>query len=726
MRPQVKLALTVGLLCLTVLAAIVGVAGALWAALDTNERATAGALLAPRLPLVFLLLAIASGAVAFIVAPFVRAYLAGPAKLAEQARIVLNANRAYRVAETETAELDALARVLNELADQRDALHVDVERQIRESQAKLEEEKNRLAALISELAQGIVACNLDGQILLYNSRARLQFTALAQRSAAGSALIGLGRSIFSVIERPVIDHALDNIRRRLECGSQRATANFVTATRTGQLIRVQMAPVLATVADPVPVARDGAQGSVSGYVLLLENITRSFEAESRRDQALQTLTEGSRASVANIRAAVEALAGYPDMDAAQRERFIGVITEEVQGLSEQLEYNAAQHADALKARWELEEMRGADLVAAAQTTIENRLGVAVHVEHIAPSLWVKADSFILIRALAWIAARVHEEFAVAELKLQLTPAERLAQLDLVWTGTAAQIEALQAWEHQPMKFGAESSVLTLHDVAERHGGEAWFARDDDRALTYCRLLLPIAEPEHEALQRAEAARPEYYDFALFDRAGAAHALDQRLLAELTYTVFDTETTGLSPTDGDEIIQIGAVRIVNLRLLRNETFEQLVDPRRGLDRASTRIHGISEDMLRGQPTIDEVLPAFHAFCEDTVLVGHNAAFDMRFLQLKEQSTGVRFEQPLLDTLLLSEVMQPAQETHRHKLEAIAERLGVRVGARHNALGDAIITAEVFLRMIGLLADAGIRTLGEARDAAAKTHYAKVQY
>ena len=723
MTARVKLALTVGSLCLVVLAAIAGVLGALWVDLGIEERVALGRLLAHHAVIIVLGLLMVGGALAFLAAPLLRTYLTGPAKLAEQARIMVGANRNFRVQQSDTAELGALARALNELADQRDALQTDVERQIRESQAKLEEEKNRLAALMSELAQGIVACNLDGRILLYNNRARLQFTALAQGGAAGNALIGLGRSIFSVIERPLIDHALDNIRRRLE-SSGRAMANFVTASRAGQLIRVQMAPVLAT-AGSDGLSLNAPRPVVSGYVLVLENITRSFEAESRRDQALQTLTEGSRASLANIRAAVETLAGYPDMQPGERERFVGVIAEEVHGLSEQLEQNAAQHADALKTRWVLEEMRGVDLVAAAQSTIETRVGAAVSADEIAPTLWVKADSFTLIRALAWLAAWLHAEFDVTGLRLRLTQAERLAQLDLVWPGTAVPLEALQAWENQPMKFGAESSPVSLHDVAERHGGEAWFARDDVSVATYCRFLLPLAEPEHEAIQRPDTlGRPEYYDFALFARGAEAHALDERRLTELTYTVFDTETTGLEPAEGDEIIQIGAVRIVNLRLLHNETFDQLIDPRRRLDRASVRVHGISEDMLRGQPTIDEVLPAFRAFCEDTVLVGHNAAFDMRFLQLKEPSAGVRFDQPLLDTLLLSEVLHPAQESHR--LEAIAERLGVRIEARHNALGDAIITAQVFLRMIGLLAAASIHTLRDARDAAAKTRYAKVQY
>ena len=105
------------------------------------------------------------------------------------------------------------------------------------------------------------------------------------------------------------------------------------------------------------------------------------------------------------------------------------------------------------------------------------------------------------------------------------------------------------------------------------------------------------------------------------------------------------------------MSIGAVRIVNGRLLEQEVFEQLVDPRRAMSPEASRITGIEASMLENQPTIDKVLPAFATFCEDTVLVAHNAAFDMRFLHLKEEATGVRFTQPVLDTLLLSAVLHP---------------------------------------------------------------------
>jgi DNA polymerase III subunit epsilon len=108
----------------------------------------------------------------------------------------------------------------------------------------------------------------------------------------------------------------------------------------------------------------------------------------------------------------------------------------------------------------------------------------------------------------------------------------------------------------------------------------------------------------------------------------------------------------------------------------------------------------------------------------VLVGHNAAFDMRFLELKAASSGVRFTAPVLDTLLLSAALHG--DRLEHHLEAIAARLGVSAVDRHTALGDAITTARVFLKLTELLAARGITTLRQAREASAQTLHARIRY
>ena len=97
---------------------------------------------------------------------------------------------------------------------------------------------------------------------------------------------------------------------------------------------------------------------------------------------------------------------------------------------------------------------------------------------------------------------------------------------------------------------------------------------------------------------------------------------------------------------------------------------------------------------------------------------------KFLQLKEEATGVVFDQPVLDTLLLSAVVHPNQESHR--LEELAARFDVTVLGRHTALGDAMVTAEVFHKMIPLLAEKGIHTLAQAREAAQQTYFARLNY
>ncbi|MDP3841276.1 MAG: exonuclease domain-containing protein [Oxalobacteraceae bacterium] len=722
LRPDRRVLLALAALALVMIGWALVSGALLWLTLEPAERDTVGVLIGSRLPLagmtlVFVLLIAAAGLNALY-----RHYIVAPARLLDEARILLGADVQRTLTPQGAAENRALADVISGFAEQRALLRADIAQQVREASRSVEQERSRLAALMSELTQSVVVCNLDGRILLYNNRARLQFRALsdAPAVASGAELIGLGRSIYTVFDRKLVAHALENIQQRMLRGVASPSAQFVTTTRAGQLLRAQMTPVRA--------GGESDDMSIGGFVLMLDNITRDFEEESARDRLLLGLTEGSRASLANMQAAIDML-DFPDLDTAMRERFHGVIRDEVGAMSARVGKLADESTRGIKARWPLEDMLGADLVSAALRRIESLGAPRAAADEVDGSLWLKVDSFSLLQALACLAYRLADEYDIRTVQLRLgaAPQGARAHLDLIWQGQTMSTETVMNWQVDGMTTGSERSPLSVRDVVERHGGEFWLERERVRHRAFFRFLLPLAS-EREQLDTAtfvpQGSRPEYYDFDLFRSTESSRTLADRPLTELTYTVFDTETTGLNPGEGDEIIQIGAARIVNGKLLRQESFEQLVDPQRKIPAASIPIHGITQVQVDGQPTIAAVLPAFHAFAQDTVLVAHNAAFDMRFLQLKETATGLRFEQPVLDTLLLSALVHPNQESHR--LEAIAERFDITVIGRHTALGDAIVTAEVFLRLIPLLAEKGIHTLGEAREAAQQTYYARLKY
>jgi DNA polymerase-3 subunit epsilon len=461
-------------------------------------------------------------------------------------------------------------------------------------------------------------------------------------------------------------------------------------------------------------------------VLTLEDVTDAAGQEARRRSLLQALAMQVRQPVANIRAAAENLVSHPDMSDEKRSVFAGIIAGESRDLSVTINDALREHADALKQGISLEDMPVADLVNVARRRIDTLLGLPTGVDRVDDHLWVKVDSYAFAQVLASLAARLSEEYGVREIRFRAAAAGGFLELDLVWSGAIVASDALTLWETEPMQLGAEETPLTIRDVLERHGGEVWRQSHPQSYTSWFRFLLPLAVPAPVKPRRSVPleSRPEYYDFDLFRNADAAQGLAGQRLSSLHYTVFDTETTGLEPSAGDEIISIGAVRIVNGRLLKGEVYEQLVNPKRSVPRDSVRVHGIKASDLQDQPTIGEALPAFHRFCEDTVLVAHNAAFDMRFLELKEAATGVRFSQPLLDTLLLSAVVHPSLDDHR--LEAIAERLGLRVIGRHTALGDALVTGDIFLRLLPLLAERGIETLGQAIEVSRETYYARLQY
>jgi DNA polymerase-3 subunit epsilon len=459
-----------------------------------------------------------------------------------------------------------------------------------------------------------------------------------------------------------------------------------------------------------PVRGDGPE--LSGFVIVLDDATSDRWARDLRDELLRGTVEEGRGRLAAITGAVETLRQYGDLEPSDIERFRSIIAEESGRLADFLHDVQERHSEAFGSGWELADMLGHDLLWAVQQRIEDTtdLDVVVNADE---GCWVRVDAGGLIHILVEVSRTLAESDATKRIELSLAENDRFVALELAWPGDNPLDDAI--WESV-----AEGGDLAT--IARRHGGEAWVKPGDFHTLT---VLLPAgsAIPAIAVPVPAED-RPTSYDFRLLSRNAPDAELAARPLGDLTYTVFDLETTGLEPSRGDEIVSIGAVRILHGMLLSHESFDCLVDPQRSISESSMAIHGITPDMVRGQPTIGQVLPHFSRFVDTTVLVGHNVAFDMKFLELLRPSTGIEFTSPVLDTLLLAELA--FGESAAHSLEWLSSRLGVDITGRHTALGDSLVTAEVFLKLIPLLETKGLVTLGEVTAAAAKTKYANIEY
>lgn len=176
------------------------------------------------------------------------------------------------------------------------------------------------------------------------------------------------------------------------------------------------------------------------------------------------------------------------------------------------------------------------------------------------------------------------------------------------------------------------------------------------------------------------------------------------------TVFDTETTGLDPRKGHRIVEIAGVRIENGRILEDRTFSTFVNPERAIPWEAKQINKIDESDVAGAPTIMTVLPEFLAFAQGSILVAHNASFDMSFLECEKECCWGYVELPeCLCTMRLSQALYPS--AFRHNLDVLAERFKLPpVTDRHRALPDVLQAAKILLKM---LEEGRIQSMDELR-------------
>ena len=171
--------------------------------------------------------------------------------------------------------------------------------------------------------------------------------------------------------------------------------------------------------------------------------------------------------------------------------------------------------------------------------------------------------------------------------------------------------------------------------------------------------------------------------------------NDRKLAQETFCIIDTETTGLEVRSGDKIISFAGVKVKSFKLL-DAIFDQLIDPERDVPSSSSKIHGIYQKDIVGKPKIREIEHDISNFISNCTIVGHNIQFDQDFVEtiIPYSELALKFKlNPILDTFSLAISLFPDLESH--ELSDLCKTFKIKSEIRHTALGDSIMTANLFV-------------------------------
>ncbi|WP_319567994.1 3'-5' exonuclease [Cohaesibacter marisflavi] len=589
----------------------------------------------------------------------------------------------------------AIREITNALTEARD----ETEKQIADATEETHKQTARLESVISNLEQGVLICSLDHKITLYNKRA------LKILHVSGE--IGLGRSLFSIVSAAPFRHALERLRHRLQEGRHKHHREGLS-----QLVICATADGKHTLQGRITLLLDDAQQSPTGFIVTFDDMTRQLADNVERDSLLQSALSDLRHPAANLLASAEILAGDYALAPEARHTLEKMLAEEANSLSTRLEQYDKRSHDMLTSAWPMSDVYSSSLF---NSVLRRNSSEDLHLtcEFIGDPVWLHCDSITIVELIEYALRKVAEITGQRAFLLRASEQDHKIYIDLHWHGAPLSVAAINGWLDDPLD--PDLGGITSRDVLQRHKSDFWSAPAPD-GTAHLRLPLSLPRDHHTNQPQDEQMlllpeRLEFYDFELMERKYLG-ALEDRPLRELDFVVFDTETTGLDPSGGDEIISIAGVRIVNGRIMHGEIFDQYVHPGRSIPPASTKIHHISNEMVADASPIQTILPRFHSFVSDAVLVAHNAAFDMKFLSLKQDETGIRFTNPVLDTVLLAAHLQG--QTSSLTLDALAEQFDIEIPAqmRHTALGDSLATAQLLLRLIDLLEASGVQTLRDA--------------
>ena len=179
----------------------------------------------------------------------------------------------------------------------------------------------------------------------------------------------------------------------------------------------------------------------------------------------------------------------------------------------------------------------------------------------------------------------------------------------------------------------------------------------------------------------------------------------------SFVILDTETTGLEASMGDKIISLAALKITNSLIQENEFLDELINPERDIPWESVKIHHITDEHVRGKPTLPELQSKINLFLKKSILIGHNIEFDKKFIYQDAANSDLSKRMKKItsiDTIYLTAALYPDLENY--DLSYLCEHFNIRTNdqIRHSALGDCWITARLFLHLLNKAKEKNITT------------------
>ena len=281
-----------------------------------------------------------------------------------------------------------------------------------------------------------------------------------------------------------------------------------------------------------------------------------------------------------------------------------------------------------------------------------------------------ANTIVETKGLERVVRRDESEVKRVELHLHT----KMSQMD----GMSSAADLIK----RAMSWGMKSIAITDHGVVQ--------------SFPEAHKLLGRNNPDMKVIYGVEA-------YLAPDKKPSVRNIKGQSL-DTTYCVLDLETTGFSPRL-EKITEIGVMKYQDGKVI--DKFSCFVNPEKSIPPRVVEVTGITDDMVRNAETIDKVFPKLLEFIKDSVLVAHNAEFDVGFLRHFARELGYEFDFTYLDTLSLAYELFPEYKTY--KLGRIAKNLGIKVDVAHRALDDVDTTVKVFKVMLDMLKERGVKTL-----------------